>query len=837
MEMKLAAAKSEMVATSAECADLYARLHESDTKVQSAKAAAEYAADRDVNMQQQITALKHKVAASSHDHESLQLQHQLEQAHQQIADLQHQSRTDANRALQTESLKNRLSNSEKQFQQQLIQTEELQSILTQMQAEKQKLKGEITVWAGQEQKHQMQVTALNQQLSGQQEQLSLASERFAQANAQLGEEQQAAIELQQDLHNIKQQAAATDASTQHIQQQLEQTKQQLQEKEQTLTNMADQLDALTSAVAAKEGSIQLLRQQVQQMDLLATHTHAAKHEAQQMEAQLRTATEQLSKRSQDISIFKGKMEGLQTQQAQLAILEAALTSSKNDKQQSLDKVALLEEQLAYKQDDLHAQKAQLGQQQTQVGSMQAAMATMQRQLEAASASHESTQQQLHSSQAEIVDCKQLLADAQALLTSNEANLQSSNQSIAALQEGISQQMAVVTASEGKYQALLAEIDAKDEQLKQMAGKLHAGEHAAVSAQDAVRRLQTRLTGQQAEANDQSQELNDALEVGSNTVHQLEVTIQVLQEKLFAAENAMESQREQLHNQKASACDSIKHAEQLAQQLTDKTSLITSLQAALDTATFVADLNQHLVNSLQETHSSREADAGEHLVNSLQETHSSREADAGEHLVNSLQETHSSREADAGEQVKSLVAQLQLQASKNSELLAELASVKGKLSLANQAIAAADNRTQASQQQQAQLGAKVMHLTQLLESRERREWLAKTHAADIEVSLNPCVSAAARPGVQGVVSSPPSSLQSPELAHKLTLLTLAPKSAGSLRTRITSVAGQRPTSTPLSEIVNMRKASSKNKGAVLQTSTSVYDDGADAKENNSVLQMS
>ncbi|KAL0027503.1 hypothetical protein WJX77_006087 [Trebouxia sp. C0004] len=731
MEMKLAAAKSEMVATSAECADLYARLHESDTKVQSAKAAAEYAADRDVNMQQQITALKHKVAASSHDHESLQLQHQLEQAHQQIADLQHQSRTDANRALQTESLKNRLSNSEKQFQQQLIQTEELQSILTQMQAEKQKLKGEITVWAGQEQKHQMQVTALNQQLSGQQEQLSLASERFAQANAQLGEEQQAAIELQQDLHNIKQQAAATDASTQHIQQQLEQTKQQLQEKEQTLTNMADQLDALTSAVAAKEGSIQLLRQQVQQMDLLATHTHAAKHEAQQMEAQLRTATEQLSKRSQDISIFKGKMEGLQTQQAQLAILEAALTSSKNDKQQSLDKVALLEEQLAYKQDDLHAQKAQLGQQQTQVGSMQAAMATMQRQLEAASASHESTQQQLHSSQAEIVDCKQLLADAQALLTSNEANLQSSNQSIAALQEGISQQMAVVTASEGKYQALLAEIDAKDEQLKQMAGKLHAGEHAAVSAQDAVRRLQTRLTGQQAEANDQSQELNDALEVGSNTVHQLEVTIQVLQEKLFAAENAMESQREQLHNQKASACDSIKHAEQLAQQLTDKTSLITSLQAALDTATFVADLNQHL----------------------------------------------------------------------------------------------------------AQLGAKVMHLTQLLESRERREWLAKTHAADIEVSLNPCVSAAARPGVQGVVSSPPSSLQSPELAHKLTLLTLAPKSAGSLRTRITSVAGQRPTSTPLSEIVNMRKASSKNKGAVLQTSTSVYDDGADAKENNSVLQMS
>jgi len=326
--------------------------------------------------------------------------------------------------------------------------------------------------------------------------------------------------------------------------------------------------------------------------------------------------------------------------------------------------------------------------------MQAAMATLQRQLEAATASHNSTQQQLHSSQAEIIVCKQQLADAQALLTSNEANLQSSNQSINALQEGISQQVAVVTASEGKYQALLAEMDAKDEQLKQMAGKLRAAEYAAVSAQDAAHRLQTRLTGQQAEANDQSQELTDALEVGSNTVHQLEMTIQVLQEKLFAAENAMESQREQLHNQKASACDSVKHAEQLAQQLTDKTSLITSLQAALDTATFVANSNQHLVNSLQET--------------------------------------HSSREADAGEQVTSLVAQLQLQASKNGELSAELASVKGKLLLADQAIAAADNRTQASQQKQSQLGAKVMHLTQLLESRERREWSAKTHVADIEV---------------------------------------------------------------------------------------------------------
>ncbi len=40
------------------------------------------------------------------------------------------------------------------------------------------------------------------------------------------------------------------------------------------------------------------------MDLLAAQTHAAKHEAQQIEAQLRTATEQLSKRSQEISVLK-----------------------------------------------------------------------------------------------------------------------------------------------------------------------------------------------------------------------------------------------------------------------------------------------------------------------------------------------------------------------------------------------------------------------------------------------------------------------------------------------------------------------------------------------------
>jgi len=52
------------------------------------------------------------------------------------------------------------------------------------------------------------------------------------------------------------------------------------------------------------------------------------------------------------------------------------------------------------------------------------------------------------------------------------------------------------------------------------------------------------------------------------------------------------------------------------------------------------------------------------------------------------------------------------------------------------------------------------------------------ALTAQVSANPGVSVAAGTDVQGVVSSPPSSsFQSPEIAHKLALLTLAPKPAG------------------------------------------------------------
>ena len=310
---------------------------------------------------------------------------------------------------------------------------------------------------------------------------------------------------------------------------------------------------------------------------------------------------------------------------------------------------------------------------------------MQRQLEAASASHVSTQQQLHDAQAQVMDCKQQLIDVRALLASRNTAHESSTQSIAALQEGTSRHMAALTAFEARIQALLTALDQKDEQLKQMTDKLHAAEHAAVSAQGAANRLQARLAGQNAEATGQSQELTQALELGSVTVHQLELTMHALQEKVFAADHVVKRQQEQLLGQQASSLSTVKHAEQLAQQLSSKDTFISSLQAALKTATFVAESNQQLVSNLQVTHSSAQVDTHVH--------------------------------------VNSLVAQLQSQASTVGEMLTELSKAQGKLSLADQAIAAAHEHTDTSRFEQSKLAAKVSHLVQLLESKERQDWLA------------------------------------------------------------------------------------------------------------------
>ena len=350
--------------------------------------------------------------------------------------------------------------------------------------------------------------------------------------------------------------------------------------------------------------------------------------------------------------------------------------------------------LAGKQDDLDAEQAKQEQQQCHAVSMQMAMETLQRQLDEALNFQRETQQQLAAAQMDISEHRQQITDLQLLLTSSTATQHSSSQSILALQESASQQATALTASEAKCQTLLAELDSKDEQLKQAVAKLRAAEYAAAAAQDAASRLRTRLTGQQVEAGDQSKELTEALHVGSLTVHQLELTIQALQEKVFAAEHAMGSQREQLSSQQAAASDASQQMEQLAQQMASKNSLVTSLQTAVATANFVAESNQHLVSSLQES--------------------------------------CNSKQVDASEQVKSLVEQLQLQASKNGDLVVELSTTRGKLLAADQAIAALDEKLLDSQQEHDALARRVAFLTKLLERREKHEWEAKIQSSTSEV---------------------------------------------------------------------------------------------------------
>lgn len=350
--------------------------------------------------------------------------------------------------------------------------------------------------------------------------------------------------------------------------------------------------------------------------------------------------------------------------------------------------------MASKQDDLETEEAKQKQQQSHAASMQAAMETLQRQLDSASSVQRASEQQLAAAQLDISEYKQQIADMQGLLASSTATQQSSSQSILALQEGASQQAAALTASEAKCQTLLAELDSKDEQVKQAVAKLRAAEYVAAAAQDAASRLQARLTGQQAEAGDQSKELTEALQVGSITVQQLELTIQALQDKVFAAEHAMESQQEQLSSQQAAASDASQQVEQLAQQLASKDSLISSLQTALATANFVAESNQQLVNSMQES--------------------------------------FSGKQEDTSVQVKSLVEQLQLQASKNGDLMMELSSTRGKLAAADQAIAAWDEKLVEVQQERDALAGRVAFLTKLLERREQREWECKVQDIQSEV---------------------------------------------------------------------------------------------------------
>ena len=88
IEQKLAAAKADLSTANSECAGMQARLQETNSKVQMASAAAKLAADKEINLQQQIGALKQKVASSTDEQDVLRWQSRLEQAHDQIAGLQ-----------------------------------------------------------------------------------------------------------------------------------------------------------------------------------------------------------------------------------------------------------------------------------------------------------------------------------------------------------------------------------------------------------------------------------------------------------------------------------------------------------------------------------------------------------------------------------------------------------------------------------------------------------------------------------------------------------------------------------------------------------------------------
>ena len=88
-EKKLAGAKADLHTAHSECAELQARQQDAASKASALSAAAKLTADREVNLQQQISTLKHKLASSSSQQDLLDWQNRVEQAHQEIAALQH----------------------------------------------------------------------------------------------------------------------------------------------------------------------------------------------------------------------------------------------------------------------------------------------------------------------------------------------------------------------------------------------------------------------------------------------------------------------------------------------------------------------------------------------------------------------------------------------------------------------------------------------------------------------------------------------------------------------------------------------------------------------------
>lgn len=88
IDKKLATARADLNTAALERAKLQARQQESDSRAQTLSAAAKITVDKEINLQQQISALKHKVASSSNQQKILDWQNRVEQAHRQIAVLQ-----------------------------------------------------------------------------------------------------------------------------------------------------------------------------------------------------------------------------------------------------------------------------------------------------------------------------------------------------------------------------------------------------------------------------------------------------------------------------------------------------------------------------------------------------------------------------------------------------------------------------------------------------------------------------------------------------------------------------------------------------------------------------
>ena len=88
IEKKLATARADLNTAASERAELQSRQQESDSKAQTLSAAAKLTADREINLQQQICALKREVAASSNQQDIVDWQNRVEQAHRHIAELQ-----------------------------------------------------------------------------------------------------------------------------------------------------------------------------------------------------------------------------------------------------------------------------------------------------------------------------------------------------------------------------------------------------------------------------------------------------------------------------------------------------------------------------------------------------------------------------------------------------------------------------------------------------------------------------------------------------------------------------------------------------------------------------